>query len=119
MKIKPSDLLLAAKELINSPEKWTMKVFARNKIEFEVDPTSFGACKWCAVGAVIHEAKRLKADEESALVFLRRATKDWGIHGAAGSPPILNDRGNHAEVMKMFDRAIELAKLKENESATI
>lgn len=119
MKPKPSEILLAAKELISSPEKWTMKVFARNRIEFEVDPVSSAACKWCAVGAIIREAKRLKVDGESALVFLRKATKDWGIHGSSGSAPILNDRGNHAEVMKLFDRAIELAKLKENESATI
>ena len=45
---------------------------------------------------------------------MRKATLDWKLHGRAGSPAILNDRGDHAEVMKLFDKAIELSLEKES-----
>lgn len=110
---KPSEVLSDAKELIRDPLKLTKSFLARNKLDNQVDPLSPVACKWCSVGAVIHVAKKNGLNEEIALPFLRTATKDWGYHGQAGSPAIMTDNRSHEEIMKLFDRAIELAKEKE------
>ena len=71
---KPSEILIAAKELISDPDRWTMKFLARNKVEREVDPTAPFACKWCAAGAVINIARKAGTDDELVLPFLRIAT---------------------------------------------
>lgn len=107
MKLKPSDILLAAKQLISNPKDWTTKVMSRNSINQEVIPSAPTACKWCAAGAVIKLTNI--QDAEPSLLFLRKATKKWGIHGGDGSVAALNDLGKHEDVMKLFDVAIELS----------
>lgn len=39
-------------ELIDSPEKWTKGVYARNACGFSVEPTNPVATCWCAWGAL-------------------------------------------------------------------
>lgn len=49
-------LLLAARELLHDPERWTKYAPARNERNEHVKPTDPQACRWCLMGAIAHFA---------------------------------------------------------------
>jgi hypothetical protein len=50
------ELILAARQLLSDPERWTRSTPARRADGSEAKPTAPDACKWCIVGAVAHFA---------------------------------------------------------------
>ena len=97
----PADILRAARKLIEKPEAWTQRVFARDIRGKPTDARSKDAVCWCMTGAVI----RVGGDHHGPeLSFLRKAVK--------GIPEQYNDDSlrSHAQVLKRFDRAIALAE---------
>ena len=103
----PADQLRAAKARIATPDKWTQGDYSA-----EVH----GIQCFCALGALGEE------DEEflecpDAVMFLREALPaEWLAKSKYGTmengSPIaeFNDSHTHADVMSLFDRAIELAE---------
>lgn len=101
----PADVLLAARDLIAEPERWTRGVPARDTEGFEVGVTNTAAAQFCMVGAVMHVTRRDCVD-------FGVYDKCWPYLGQAcgGSITGFNDRRTHADVLAAMDRAIELAK---------
>lgn len=50
------ELVLAARQLLSVPERWTRSTTARRADGSETKPTADDACMWCVVGAVAHFA---------------------------------------------------------------
>jgi hypothetical protein len=101
-----AEQLRAAKALIENPDDWWQ-----------------GSCQeFCDV----RERPRMCAG--SAVSYTRSGGISWGVEGSSGRRDLLdaaantlgysdlvalNDESDHATVMKMFDRAIELAEARE------
>jgi len=102
------DLLREARALISDPDKWTQGTLARNAYGSEVAHYSPDACKWCAVGAISRVAASNNASYEtemSAYSALVQASRILFDSDAVGE---VNDTHTHADVLALFDRAIEL-----------
>lgn len=52
----PSEVLLAAADLIEPEGAWTQRAFARDRHGTALTARSYGAVCWCADGAIIHSA---------------------------------------------------------------
>ena len=98
------ELLKAAKAKIADPEHWTKRWFARTATDAKCMALSVRAVKWCAVGA----CETVGADYGRAWSLLRE-------NAPGGSLPALNDapETTHADIMALFDRAIEAAEQEE------
>ena len=106
---EPLNILREARALIEDKEHWTMGAFARTIYGREiVNPEHPMAHKFCLLGAAL----RATADRSSniddkgvAFRYLREATL-----GGQGSGSRFNDESTHAEVLALYDRAIQQAK---------
>lgn len=103
------EILQAAKYLISDPAQWTQQTFARDGVSEACDPCDPTACKWCAQGAVYHAyGKKYKAPLERVMQLLDSIAMTIKYkRGFFGSVFHLNDLGAHAQVMELFDKAIE------------
>lgn len=104
-------LLQDARNLISKPENWTQDDFAKTADGSGTYSCSDEAVCWCSLGALI---KVSPPDENNqtkkpAKLALRKAM--------GGAIAIFNDAHTHAEVIAAWDKAIELAKEEQNESA--
>lgn len=103
-----ADLLRKGRDLISDPEHWCQGDYAVSRYGTAVETNSPAVYALCAIGALANVL-----DHPSG----------WGVPGwcraplqtAAeeegwDAPHILNDRTTHADVMAMYDRAIELAE---------
>lgn len=102
--MKDSDILRAAKELINTPERWTKGCLARTQ---QGDPTIVDdpdAVCFCMLGAL---AKVSQGQNHYTGEILYEELEE----------PISNfnddENTTHADVMAAFDRAIKLAEEQE------
>lgn len=100
--MKYSDYLKAAKALIDSPEKWTQGEYWRDAEGNSVDRPVDAACM-CSMGALLATPGPAGP---VACNYLMEACNDQCVVE-------FNDTHSHAEVMQMWDKAIELA-LKDN-----
>ena len=104
-----ADTLRAARAKIEQPEAWTKGRLAVNKrTGNSVHPKHRLATCWCAEGAIV-AVEKSQADYISALAAMERAL-----------PPFVrlvnwNDNGfrTHAEVLALFDVAIEKSEASE------
>ncbi len=97
-------LLRKAKALIDTPEKWCQGTCARDARGKAVLLGSATAVAHCSFGAVW----ALSANTQQAASLLRRVGAEMGYGGEV----VLNDSTDHPTVMRMFDRAIDLAREK-------
>ena len=105
--MKASEALRKAKALIEDPQHWCQGVYAKGKSGREVDVKSRYADQWCAAGAMDKVNPR---NTFSGDLYLNRAARDlYDQHFIT-----VNDRLAHMDVMRMYDRAIELALEDEN-----
>ena len=97
------DVLKAARVRITEPEHWTQGAFARDAGGAEVLlANDVNATCWCAAGAVSVSAGLFgRVLYESAIKELRRTITGSGF--AIGD---YNDEHTHAEVLAVFDKAI-------------
>lgn len=102
--------LEAAKAKIASPLNWMQGYYARDTEGNEIRGSEPGAICFCSYGAVeAATGKMHRHDFLSEFGFLSEAAQilsgdSWNNAGA------YNDEHTHAEVLVMFDKAIELAK---------
>lgn len=100
--MSPHEILIQARALIENSERWTQLAFARNEEGAKCPVTSPRACKWCATGAVQRIAYLNNVSAALALTYLNTSSSEVdAIH--------LNDCRGHAEVLQMFNDAIERA----------
>ncbi len=116
--MKLQDELVAAKALVDTPDKWVKRFFARNSEGTPCPPTDRDAVCFCLLGALSH-VKGMKIDRwqtphESANLMAEV------IQGEPTDPqrPLMgynvvtnfNDKAQHAEMLEMLDKSIALAK---------
>ncbi len=95
------EALIAARELISAPERWTQNAYARDRTGRPVLATGNRAVCWCGDGALYR------------VTYPCHATYAWAIRALArrvGTEfPLFQDvpRRTHAEVLAVFDAAIE------------
>lgn len=91
------DNLIAARALIDTPEKWTKNAKARNAAGRSVSPAGGSAVCWCGFGALVKVCGPREAENVAYAAF----------HGP-GNIAGLNDRPEttHSDIMALFDRAI-------------
>lgn len=94
------EILTKARDLISDPARWTQKAFARDNSGESINNRSSYAVCWCAMGAVYKTSSNNRASVPFS--FLHAAAGMW-----AGN---FNDTHTHAEVLAVFDKAIEAAK---------
>ena len=107
------ELLVAARYLIGVREHWCMDALAVTKLGRRTAPQSRAAVSWCAIGALhkiagtrktyeLYEAKQLLDDEADLLASVPMV--------------IINDEGNYARVLRLYDLAIARARALEAQS---
>jgi len=92
-------VLIKARELISKPENWTQRATARSADGRRVSALSTEAVCYCAMGAMVKVAPLYLGSRLDFL--LSAAVQESAAH--------YNDTHTHAEVLAMFDKAIELA----------
>jgi hypothetical protein len=127
--MKVSQFLREAKNLIDTPEKWVQGVLAAGRDSQQVQPSSKFACRFCSIGAVdralfdlIDHSVPKHVIGVRAKIFLMKATRQI-IGAVAGSGDIslvskFNDSQSHAEVMRLWDLAIQMAEEEEAREAS-
>ena len=96
------EVLIAAKELISTPERWTQNAFARGMDGLQVPLDTGAACQWCIAGAMI------KVSNLTERRIYGLASRVLAGETSCGVVTHYNDapERTHAEVMELFDRAI-------------
>ncbi len=105
------ETLKAARGLITDVNKWTQKFYARNKDGLPCGPTHPDAVRFCSIGAMY--AVTGKNTYGSVIDYLYKAVNQlaepkkeaetWGLAE-------YNDTHTHAEVLEVYDLAIEMAE---------
>ncbi len=109
----PLEILIAARKLIEKEENWLQGIDAKTADGNMCSATHPAARMFCASGALANVCNYYYHETRKAGRFLNKAagTPDEGANEIVGCPYIIyNDSHTHAEVLAMFDRAIELAK---------
>lgn len=98
------EILIAARQLVEKPERWTQGVFARDLNGRPVDLLGPHAKCFCISGAVGRVVKRDHAKWDQILELLAKTARRRNIVR-------FNDanKRTHAEVLAAFDRAIAAA----------
>lgn len=100
------EILVAARELISVPERWTQGSLAESRLGRPIGPSTPGAVCWCALGAVQKVADDLNMPFGGAVSHLNKAGPiNLGL---------FNDTHTHPEVVALFDRAIASCEGGEN-----
>lgn len=107
----PLEILIAAREKIADPEKWTREALARDSNGKRCEPTSPNAVSWCAQGSAVAVSGGVALRTiKAALTQACRRQFPRGDWMAPIWPGDVNDEKGHAAVMEMFDRAIEIER---------
>lgn len=110
--MSPAEQLRAAKALIDMPEKWTKGEYARGKSGGRVKALGRAPVCFCALGALgragCHDPADIGFSEGAtwlAYQTLIRATPNRMVFEYNDDPAT-----THADIMALFDRAIEAAE---------
>ena len=115
-------LLEEAKATIQDSKRWTQNAFARDKDNNKVSSRTPTAVCWCSLGA-LNRIQDTGGEYLKAVQLLTKAvqllTKAVQLLTKAAGTEVAeyNDSSTHEEVLAMWDKAIELAKEEQNESA--
>ena len=105
-----ASILRAARARIADPKNWTTEFEARDVSGREVNAGSRSARCWCALGSLRAECHAQRKDMDFARDLaetLREATNElFNCRLVA----VANDHYGHSAVLKIYDRAIELAE---------
>lgn len=103
--MKTSEMLEKAKAIIADPSHWTQGWFAKDAAGNDTFSLRSEAVCWCSMGA-LNKAGFGPWGECFAPVFEVALMEAGHTQGMAS----YNDTHTHEEVMKVWDRAIQLAK---------
>lgn len=99
----PAETLRQARDLIADPAHWTQRTSARDAAATPVPVASPDAKSFCTLGAVDRAAGFDPHDFYTATAFF------YQVIGSGESIAQFNDGHTHAEVIALFDAAIEKA----------
>lgn len=100
------DDLIAARELISDPKRWTCEQYARDKTGYPVNGNDDHAVCWCADGA-LGKVMNLPDGRYQPFQLLDSACRSLfqtSIHNT-------NDNLGHEAILKAFDLAIQNAEV--------
>lgn len=111
------EILKAARGRLSDPDHWYQGEYACDEDGAYIAANSERACKWCAAGAVLAELDRDIAVGEPEVADALEPL----VGAISGQPPAddmvqeiasFNDDPDrtHAEILALYDRAIELAQ---------
>lgn len=104
--MKDSEALIKARALIEDPAHWTRNAFWRGG----PDGDRIGATQFCAVGALLTVTNHPTGwDQPPAAEYLKAEAPNCNVIG-------FNDHATHADVLRMYDRAIKNARRAERAS---
>lgn len=123
------EFLKNAKARIADEKNWCRVHLAMNACKEFVQPSSPRAVCWCSLGTVYLESRLLEYQYQVALAEELRDRAEATLSEAVAeitnsdalekstytSIPIYNDDHSHEEVMKMWDKAIEIAEREETD----
>lgn len=112
---KPSQVLTEALALIDTPEKWCQDAFAKSERGLAVDSMDPSACMFCAEGAL----NRAKRGQRAASISVEMTWLRSAAFIVAGTtcPTRVNDIYGYEKTIEMFDKAIQIAKEREQKNA--
>ena len=110
------DVLIAGRELISDPSRWTQGYFARDSAGEGMLSSDPAAVCWCSVGALAKVAPTewdgLYFDEPIDALGYRALVKALPRRKRHLGAASFNDTHTHSEVLALWDRAIEAEKAK-------
>ena len=101
------ELLLAARKLIGVRERWCMDSLALTKLGHRTAPKSAAAVSWCAIGALHKIAGARETYERDRA---KKLLDDEAYLLARVPMVVINDAGNYARVLRVYDIAISQAR---------
>lgn len=108
MRDTTKETLAAARRLIEAPEYWTKGHHARDRFGTGVDSTSSRAVCWCALGACERADPRNNGSAaKRALVLALEVVEPRDRVPASVAEFNDSETTTHADVLALFDRAIE------------
>jgi hypothetical protein len=96
------DVLIKARSLIKDQNNWTQNAFARDDKGRRFNSIDKNAVSFCAIGACYKVSDPDVADKATMKLHKSAMTM------FSQSVELVNDDLGHAEIMKVFDRAIVL-----------
>lgn len=107
MDVETKMVLSKARGLISEPECWIQGQSARNSRGIAVDVADKDAVAFCAYGAIYRARLDLGIEKSYAV----RTLRDYLPRGWQNANGLMNfnDTGTHAEVLALFDSAIQSA----------
>ena len=97
----PKQTLIAARALIADERRWTKRAKARDEYGLIATPTDERAICFCSIGAI----------EKVCCRYVEQINARQQLNSVISmSLSIYNDTHTHAEVLAMFDKAIEAAE---------
>lgn len=102
------EILVAAKNRISDPERWTQGSYARTVNGYSISSWDDRAVCWCATGAI--DAERTfgisnALERGYAETVLSNVSNELFGESLVG----VNDNLGHSSVMQVYDRAIEMS----------
>lgn len=97
------EVLIAARELVSTPDRWTQDVSARDHNGAECDPDSPAAACFCSLTALYKAGGRNERTEVARGIFMRAVRQAVSQYNDA-------PRRTHAQILAAFDRAIARAR---------
>lgn len=111
MKDMTLEVLQKAREIISKPENWIQDDLAINAENESVYVEDAGACKFCSIGACLRASYELRKKTGSCINAARSdLAATLRARGLGESVAMFNDNHTHAEVLTLFDEAIERAR---------
>lgn len=107
MTVGPYDLIRHAHAIISNPEHWTQETMARDARGAPCEPDEKVAVCFCTHGAIAKAAIDLHAPgavQRQAKHILKHQAR---THLNASGIVDVNDNGDHDDVMKMFQLALD------------
>jgi len=111
----PKEVLIAVRELISDPKRWTQNAYARkgqDKFSMSVHPESKDATCWCMTGAIIKVCGGVFRQKYAIMTSVESQIIDLLQESMTGPNPgvmliaTFNDNHTHDEVMALFDKVI-------------
>jgi hypothetical protein len=107
----PLEILSRARELIADPNKWAQEAMAFSGTKRPVDPDNELAVCWCAAGAVLAVSGNEPENYANIMLLDKGIPQEFPEKHCAMTRVIqYNDSASHAEVLAMFDKAIEACR---------
>lgn len=113
--MKPSEVIINAKALIATPDKWTQRAPARDANGIREDPLDDRAVCFCIMGALLKASQKVSGGYNRRSFYESISIFDKIPEIPISIPVFNNSPGRkHEEVLELFDKAIALAQKEED-----